>query len=426
MEILADAMPDKAAIPRSTDGMVDIQSLLRLLAEQVVNAIMDEEADQLCSDGANSRNGYRNRALETCVGTLNLRIPKLRTGSFFPEDVLERYQRVDRALVAAVAEMYATGTSTRKVQRIAEKMGIERLGRDRVSAIAATLDAEIADLAEGPLDARAIPYIWLDATYVKCRRGGRVASTAVVTAIGCDESGWRRVLGVSVVDTESYESWLGFLRKLRDRGATGTELVVSDAHGGLVRAVGEVFQGAAWQRCAVHLMRDCMREAGSWQLRRRVGRIVSSVFRARDAATAVAMYHAACEMLEGCCPRAARVLEEAEPDALAYLDFPPSHWKRLRTNNVQERANREIKRRSRVVQVFPSESSLLRLVGAVMCDQAETWSGSRYFSERKMAEMHDAAFRMGAAGEHDWAELEKAARKMIESGLELADSVEAA
>ena len=171
MEILADAMPDKAAIPRSTDGMVDIQSLLRLLAEQVVNAIMDEEADQLCGDGANSRNGYRNRTLETCVGTLNLRIPKLRTGSFFPEDVLERYQRVDRALVAAVAEMYATGTSTRKVQRIAEKMGIERLGRDRVSAIAATLDAEIADLAEGPLDARAIPYIWLDATYVKCRRG---------------------------------------------------------------------------------------------------------------------------------------------------------------------------------------------------------------------------------------------------------------
>lgn len=243
MEILADAMPDKAAIPRSTDGMVDIQSLLRLLAEQVVNAIMDEEADQLCGDGANSRNGYRDRSLETCVGTLNLRIPKLRTGSFFPEDVLERYQRVDRALVAAVAEMYATGTSTRKVQRIAEKMGIERLGRDRVSAIAATLDAEIADLAEGPLDARAIPYIWLDATYVKCRRGGRVASTAVVTAIGCDESGWRRVLGVSVVDTESYESWLGFLRKLRDRGATGTELVVSDAHGGLVRAIGEVFQG---------------------------------------------------------------------------------------------------------------------------------------------------------------------------------------
>ena len=426
MEILADAMPEKAAIPRSTDGMVDIQSLLRLLAEQVVNAIMDEEADQLCGDGANSRNGYRDRSLETCVGTLNLRIPKLRTGSFFPEDVLERYQRVDRALVAAVAEMYATGTSTRKVQRIAEKMGIGRLGRDRVSAIAARLDAEIADLAEGPLDARAIPYIWLDATYVKCRREGRVASTAVVTAIGCDESGWRRVLGVSVVDTESYDSWLGFLQALRDRGASGTELVVSDAHKGLVRAIGEVFQGAAWQRCAVHLMRDCMREAGSWQLRRRVGRIVSQVFRGRDAATVTAMYHAACDMLEGCCPRAAAVLEEAEPDALAYLDFPPTHWKRLRTNNVQERTNREIKRRSRVVQVFPSTGSLVRLAGAVMCEQDEIWQESRYFSEVRMNELYDDGRTRGIDGPVEWARLEAEARKMLESGLELADRVEAA
>ena len=145
-------MPEKAAIPRSADGMVDIQSPLRLLAEQVVNAIMDEEADQLCGDGANSRNGYRICTLGTCAGTLNLRTPELRTGSFFPGDVLERHRRVDRALVAAVAEMYAAGTGTRKVQRIAEKTGIERLGRDRVGAIAATLDAEMADLAEGPVD----------------------------------------------------------------------------------------------------------------------------------------------------------------------------------------------------------------------------------------------------------------------------------
>ena len=137
-----------------------------------------------------------------------------------------------------------------------------------------------------------MPYVWLDATYVKCRRGGRVASTAVVTAIGCDAGGWRRVLGVDVVDTESYDSWLAFLRAIRSRGAAGVRLVVSDAHPGLVRALGEVFQGAAWQRCAVHLMRDCMREAGSWQPRRRVGRIVSQVFRGRDAATVTAMYHA--------------------------------------------------------------------------------------------------------------------------------------
>ena len=385
MEILSDPTPDMLAMPRFDDGAIDMQELLRRLAEQVVNAVMDAEADQLCGGGANSRNGYRERSLATCVGTLTLRIPKLRSGSFFPEDVLERYQRVDRALVAAVAEMYATGTSTRKVQRVAEKMGVSRLSKDQVSAIASSLDADIEDLCARPLGGSPVPYVWLDATYVKCRREGRVASTAVVTAIGCDAGGWRRVLGVDVV-----------------------------------------FQGAAWQRCAVHLMRDCMREAGSWQLRRRVGRIVSQVFRGRDAATVTAMYHAACDMLEGCCPRAAAVLEEAEPDALAYLDFPPTHWKRLRTNNVQERTNREIKRRSRVVQVFPSTGSLVRLAGAVMCERDEIWQESRYFSEVRMNELYDDGRTRGIDGPVDWARLEAEARKMLESGLELADRVEAA
>ena len=394
MEILSDPTPDMPAMPRFDDGAIDMQELLRRLAEQVVNAVMDAEADQLCAGGANSRNGYRERSLATCVGTLTLRIPKLRSGSFFPEDVLERYQRVDRALVAAVAEMYATGTSTRKVQKVAEKMGVSRLSKDQVSAIASSLDADIEDLCGRPLGGSPVPYVWLDATYVKCRRGGRVASTAAVTAIGCDAGGWRRV--------------------------------VSDAHPGLVRALGEVFQGAAWQRCAVHLMRDCMREAGSWQLRRRVGRIVSQVFRGRDAATVTAMYHAACDMLEGCCPRAAAVLEEAEPDALAYLDFPPTHWKRLRTNNVQERTNREIKRRSRVVQVFPSTGSLVRLAGAVMCEQDEIWQESRYFSEVRMNELYDDGRTREIDGSVEWAQLEAEARKMLESGLELADRVEAA
>ena len=426
MEILSDPKPDMLAMPRFDDGAIDMQELLRRLAEQVVNAVMDAEADQLCGGGANSRNGYRERGLATCVGTLTLRIPKLRTGSFFPDDVIERYQRVDRALVAAVAEMYATGTSTRKVRRVAEKMGVSRLSKDQVSAIASSLDADIEELCARPLDGSPVPYVWLDATYVKCRRGGRVASTAVVTAIGCDAGGWRRVLGVDVVDTESYDSWLAFLRKIRDRGVSGVELVVSDAHAGLVAAAAEVFQGAAWQRCAVHLMRDCMREAGSWQLRRRVGRIVSQVFRERDAATVTAMYHVACDMLEGCCPRAAAILEEAEPDALAYLDFPPSHWKRLRTNNVQERTNREIKRRSRVVQAFPSTASLVRLAGAVMCEQDETWQESRYFSEAKMRELYDEGRTRGLDGTVDWSRLEAEARKMIESGLELADRIEAA
>ena len=293
MEILSDPTPDMLAMPRFDDGAIDMQELIRRPAEQVVNAVMDAEADQLCGGGANSRNGYRERAPATCVGTLTLRIPKLRTGSFFPDDVIERHRRVDRALVAAAAEMYATGTSARKVQRVAEKMGVSRPSKDRVGATASSLDADAEELCGRPLGCSPVPYVWLGAAYVKCRRGGRVASAAAVAAIGCGAGGWRRALGVDVVDAESYDSWLAFLRTVRGRGVSGVELVVSDAHPGLVRALGEVFQGPAWQRRAVHPMRDCMREAGPWQLRRRVGRIVSQVFRGRDAATVTAMHHAA-------------------------------------------------------------------------------------------------------------------------------------
>lgn len=300
------------------------------------------------------------------------------------------------------------------------------MSKDQVSAIAKNLDTDVAELLGRDLGGSRTPYLWLDATYVKCRRDGRVASTAVVTAIGCDEGGWRRVLGLAVVDTESYDSWLGFLRRIKGRGVHGVRLVTSDAHKGLVRAIEEVFQGASWQRCAVHLMRDCMREAGSRQLKKRVGRIMSPVFRAKDAATARAMYHVACDMLRDCCPKAADVAEEAEPDALAYLAFPPSHWKRLRTNNVQERANREIKRRSRVVQVFPSERSLERLVGAVMCELDEQWSESRYFAYGKIQELYDERRAAEAAPERPSAELAEVARKMITASMELAEKVEAA
>ncbi len=424
MESLAESMPEQATMPRFEDGSINLRELIRRLAEDVVNAIMDAEVDQLCSGGANSRNGYRERNLATCVGDITLRIPKLRSGSFFPEGVVERYQRVDRAVVAAVAETYATGTSTRKVQRVAEKLGISRLSKDRVSAIAQNLDAD--ELLGRDLGESSTPYLWLDATCVKCRRGGRVASTAVVTAIGCDEGGWRRVLGLSVVDTESCDSWAGFLRAIGDRGVHGVQLVTSDAHKGPVRAIEEVFQGASWQRCAVHLMRDCMREAGSRSLKRRAGRIMSPVFRAKDAATARAMHHVACDMLRECCPRAADVAEEAEPDALAYLRFPKSHWKRLRTDNIQERANREIKRRSRVVQVLPSEKSLERLVGAVMRELDGQWTESRYFAYGKIQELYDERGAGPSESERPAAELAEAARKMILASIELAEKVDAA
>lgn len=431
MEIIPESMPATAPapqyLPRFADGTVNLQELIRSMAEMLANEIMSAEADQLCDATGNSRNGYRERKLTTCVGTLTLRIPKLRSGSFFPADIIERYQRVDRAVVAAVSEMYATGTSTRKVAKVAAAMGIERLSKDQVSAMASSLDADAEELLGRDLSGLRMPYIWLDATYVKCRTGSHVASVAVVTAIGCDEDGWRRVLGLDVVDTESYDSWLGFLQGLRARGVHGVELVTSDAHTGLKRAISEVFQGAAWQRCVVHLIRSCAREAGRGSLARRVARIVAPAFRAKDAGTVRAMYHVACEMLEACCPRAAALLEEAEPDALAYLDFPQDHWKRLRTNNVQERANREIKRRSRVVQVFPSEKSLLRLAGAVMCDQDEAWSEARYFSAAKMSQLYERrAEAVEPPSEERLEQVLAFARQAIEVSLELAGRMGAA
>ena len=427
MERIADSAAQLEQMPRFADGSVNLQELFRSLAERIVNEVMAAEAEQLCGETGNSRNGFRERRLNTCVGTLTLRIPKLRSGSFFPDDVIERYQRTDRALVAAIAEMYATGTSTRKVAKVAEALGVARLSKDQVSAIAASLDADVAELLGRPLGGLDTPYMWLDATYVKCRREGRVASTAVVTAIGCDREGYRRVLGVSVVDTESEGSWTSFLRTVKERGVRGVRLVVSDAHPGLVNAVASTFQGAAWQRCAVHLMRDCMRECPSKSARRRVGRILSTVFRAKDPDLCRAMYHAAADMVAAVSARAAKILEEAECDALAYLDFPASHWKRLRTNNVQERCNREIKRRTRVVQVFPSVKSLERLAGAVMCEVDEAWSASRYFDERKMDELYDE-HRLGRVAAEsaakDMAKVQEDARRMLEAAVELADRVE--
>ena len=353
MGILADPAPDMLAVPRFDDGAIDMRKLIRRLAEQVLNAIVDAEADQLCAGGANSRNGYRERALKTCVGDVAMRIPKLRTGSFFPDDAIERYQRVDRALVAVVAEMHATGT--RKVQRMAEKMGVSRLSKDQVSAIAASLDADIDELCGRPLDGSPVPYVSaaMPPTSSAAARGASPRRrwsprSAATRAAGAARRAWAS--STRSPTTPGWRSCAGSATA----GSPGCSSPSPTRYPGLVRALGEVFQGAAWQRCAVHLMRDCMREAGPWQLRRRIGRILSPVFRGRDAATVTAMYHVAIDMLEACCPRAAAILEEAEPDALAYLDFPPSHWKRLRTNNVQERTNREIKRRSRVAQVFPS------------------------------------------------------------------------
>ena len=341
-----DTVPQDAfaTLGLAEEGGEGLTGLARALLEAGVNEMMAAQAVAACEAAGTTRNGFRERRLETQVGTITLRIPKLRRGTYFPDGLVERWSRVDRAVICAVAETCALGVSTRKVGKVLERMGADRLSKDAVSRICAALDAEVAELRSRQLPPMRFPYLWVDATYVPCRRNGRGATAAVVTAIAVGEDGVRRVVGLACVDAESYASWKGFLRGLRERGLSGVQCVTSDAHGGIARAVRELFPGAAWQRCVVHLERDV---------------IDACPTRAKRAA-------------------AGRIMEGAEADALAYLDFPEAHRRRIRTNSVQERCNRETKRRARVVQSFPSEEALIRLVGAVCCEASEDWSSRRY------------------------------------------------
>lgn len=364
------------------DGTIDINAALRALLEGLLNAVMDEQASEL----GVPRNGYRERSLDTCVGRVTLRIPKLREGTYFPEDVVARWSRTDTALASAVCDMWAAGVSTRKVEAVAADLGLESMSRSRVSRLCEGLDGEVAEMRRADLSSDRWPYLWLDATYVPCREAGAPRSVALVTAVACSGSARRRVVGVECIDTESYLSWRGFLLSLRARGLSGVELVTSDAHEGLVRAVRETLPGAAWQRCIAHLERNVLERC------RRKGdgsaavAALKAAFAEADPALVRAGYRRAVELLAAVDERGAELLEDAEPAATAYLAFPREHRHWIRTNNVQERMNCEIKRRTRVVQVFPSAASLVRLVGAVCCDQNDAWACERNFIDRRSLE----------------------------------------
>lgn len=372
-------------MPRFDDGMVNIQELIRIMAESIVNEVMDAQAEDACADG-DQRNGCPERTLVTSVGAISLRIPKLRRDSYFPGDLLVRYSRADRAVIAAVSEMVTSGVSTRKIERVAAQMGVERMSASQVSRICKPLGDIVLDLQGRDLSDAALPCIWLDAAYIKCRDAGHVSSCALAAAIGAGPDGCRRLLGLDAMDTESYAGWPAFLRSLRERGADGVICVTSDAHEGLRRATGEVFSGAARRRCIVHLMRSASSCAPTRRKKAAVLAILHAVFSGRDPDLVRELYHLACEEIEGFCSEAAALLEEAEADALAYLGFPHAHHRRLRTNNVRERANRELKRRSRVVRVFPSKKSLIRMLGAVLAEMDEGWASRRWFAEESIAQ----------------------------------------
>lgn len=390
MDTIHEMTSNMNEMPRFDDGMVNISELIRIMAQALINEVMDAQADEACTDG-NQRNGYRERSLTTCVGEITLKIPKLRSGSYYPEDLLMRWSRTNKAIIAAVSEMVTNGVSTRKVQRIAKSMGIDKMSASQVSRICSSLDEVVSDLQGRDLSEVTYPYIWLDATYIKCRNDGHVSSTALVTAIGAGSDGYRRVLGMDAIDTESYDGWKGFLLSLRERGVADVLSITSDAHEGLKRAIQEVFPGSAWQRCIVHLMRNAAGNAPTRQKKKAIFKILKAVFAERDPALVRELYHLAIEKIEAFCPKAAEALEDAEADALSYLDFPYEHHKRLRTNNVQERANRELKRRSRVVQVYPSRQSLIRMLGAVFSEMDEDWSSRRWFNEVSIARAVEGA-----------------------------------
>ena len=391
----------------------------------VMNALMDSEAQQMCgasrnerSDGReNSRNGYRPRSLKTAVGDVELEIPKLRHGTYYPEGMLARWSRVDTSVAAIVQEMYVCGVSTRKVERVASRLGISSLSSSEVSRLCSDLDAEVAEFRRRDLSGTPCCYLWLDATYVKCRVEGRSVSQAVVTAIGLDDTGHKRFLGVDCVDTESRAGWRAFLSDLRARGVEGVRLVVSDAHEGLRAAAAETFQGAAWQRCVTHLMRNVAGRICKREDQRRAREAMKAVFAQKSPILVRACYRQATEEILKLSKGAGEALLEAEESALAYLAFPASHRIRIRTNNVQERANREIKRRANVVQGFPSRESLIRLVGAAPIEADEEWSARCVISRPSLAHAWKAQERE-APGEAEVLAAREAARKIIGSAID--------
>jgi len=361
-----------------------LQQLIELEADQAIGAGRYERTDGRTTH----RNGSRSRLLSTRTGDVELRIPKLRSGSFFPA-LLEPRRRIDRALWAVVMEAYVHGVSTRKVDDLVAALGIDAgISKSEVSRICGELDAVVAEFRDRPLGHTAFPYVFLDATYVKAHDGARVVSKAIVIATGVTRSGDREVLGLAVGDSEDGAFWTAFLRSLRARGLAGVRLVISDAHEGLKGAIAAVLLGSAWQRCRVHFLRNVLARIpkGSAEM---VLAAIRTVFAQPDAAAVSEQLDEIVERLEPRFPVAAAMLAEAKADVTAFTGFPVSHWKKIWSTNPLERVNKEIKRRTDVVGIFPNEAAVTRLAGAVLLEIHDEWAIAerRYLSEGSMARL---------------------------------------
>jgi putative transposase len=367
------ALSDLAARLTGTDASLStalrdiLATALQELIEAELTATIGAGPGERTNERVTQRNGHRSKLVSTPAGDVELGIPKLRQGSFFPE-LLEPRRRIDKALWAVIMTAYITGTSTRKVDDLVKALGCDSgISKSTVSRICTQIDADVHVLRTRRLDHQPFVYVWLDATYVHVRENRRVVSKAIVIATGLRADGHREVLGVDVGDSENETFWKEFLTDLVDRGLDGVRLVISDAHAGLVKAIRRCFQNASWQRCRVHAMRNLL-AAANHRHRQVIAALIRTIFVQPDTKTATAQLRAVVDQLRPYAPGVAERLEQMETDLLAYTGFPVAHWPKIWSNNPIERLNRELKRRTDVVGIFPDKASVIRLVGALLVE----------------------------------------------------------
>jgi putative transposase len=389
--VAKDRIEDLEDFRKQLEGAdVDLlREMVKVFAEQLMGA----DADALCGadygerspERVNRRNGYRERPWDTRAGTIALAVPKLREGTYFPEWLLEPRRRAEQAFVQVVAECYVRGVSTRRVEGLVAQLGIERISKSRVSEMAKELDEAVEAFRTRPLDGGPYTYVWLDALTQKVREDGRIANVAALVATGVNAAGFREILGLDLVTSEDGAGWLAFVRSLVARGLSGVRLVISDAHPGLVDAISSTLQGASWQRCRTHFLRNLLakvpKSAGPF-----VATLVRSIFAQPDAAAVSAQFARVVDQLAERFPAAAEMLADAGPDILAFTAFPQTQWKQIWSNNPQERLNKEIRRRTDVVGIFPNRAAAIRLVGMVLAEQHDEWQVvRRYMSAESLA-----------------------------------------
>jgi len=369
------------------EGADGDQDLARAMLAAFAEALMSAQASMQCNaaygersnERENSRNGYRMRPWDTRVGSVDLSVPKLRSGVYSPEFLLQPRRRAEKALVAVVCQAYVEGVSTRRVDDLVRAMGIEGISKSEVSRMAAELDEVVAEFRNRPLDAGPYRYLWIDGVTQRVREGGRVVNVTAVIATATNAEGHRVIVGFDIVTTEDTAAWTAFLRSLVARGLNGVELVVSDAHGGIKAAIAQVLTGATWQRCRTHFMANLATRVpkANWPM---IAALVRSIFEQPDRETTWAQLGDVVSKLTevGFCDTAATLMDAAD-DVLAFTAFPTEHWPKIRSNNPQERLNKEIRRRTDVVGIFPNRQAVIRLVGALLAEQTDEWAIARRY-----------------------------------------------